>query len=183
MQSFSTKKELTFLPLARQTQKHLDKLIAAYDEIMGKRVLHNVKRRPPTESSIARINRQFGITLPASIIYFSQNSRYFHSGLGKDFDDPLHMLSLNRYCRKKRRRALRGQGRYPGQWVYSLPRYLIVLWGCTLDEDYICLDARQFDASTGEYVLTYWSPPRYEGNEPCYSSFIDYIQQIIDWNS
>jgi len=177
------KEELAFLPPTRQTQHHLDKLISAYDRIMGKRLLHDSKRFPPTEDSISRINKQFGINVPASIIYFSLNSHYFFGGLGKNFDDPEHMLSLNRYCRKKRRRALRGQGSYPGQWVYSLPRHFIVLWGCTLDEDYICLDASQFDVSTGEYVLTYWSPPRYEGNEPCYSCFIDYIQQFIDFNS
>lgn len=175
------KEGLALFPPDQQMQKHLDKLISAYDISMEKRFRHNKpKRFPPTESSIATINRKFGITVPASIIYFSQNSHYFYSGLGKNFDSPEHMLSLNSYCRKKRRRALRGQGNYPGQWVYSLPRHLIVLWGDRLDEDYICLDAHRFDKATGEYVLTYWSPPRYEGNEPCYSSFIDYIQKILN---
>lgn len=171
-----------YLPPNPLIKKRLDKLITLYDGAIDKDYsLSNQKRFPPTEDSVKIINKKFGITLPDLIIYFSQNSRYFYSGLGKDFDNHYHILRLNQHCRKMRRRALKGQGDYPGQWAYCLPTHFIVLWGSMMDDDYTCLDTSKFDTSTGEYELTYWSPPRYDKRYPRYSSFIDFIEQTVDF--
>lgn len=131
---------------------------------------------PPTTSSIRRINQTLSIQLPASLAWFVSNSSACHhwlASLGEDYDSHRHILRMASRTRRFRRRALGGSG----TWEYVKPASFIAI-NHGYDHDYDCLDVNSFDASTGEYAIQYWAPPRMFGN--CrFDSFPDYMASHI----
>ena len=131
---------------------------------------------PPTARSIRRINETLSIRLPDSLLAFVTQCGACHNwlaSLGEDFESELHILKVAARTRRIRRRIIGGKGR----WEYVRPP-LFVPFTHGYDDDYDCLDGASFDASTGEYVIRYWSPPRIFGGTG-YDSFPEYMEATI----
>ncbi len=150
-------------------------LIAAYN------ALHEHRDQsewafPPTQTSLERISEILKIRLPDALIEFSTETgatgRWLAS-LGEDYTSFCHILKLNKFCRKLRRRKIGGHG----QWEFVKPQNFIV-FNRGFDQDYDCFDTSAYNAESGEYEIQYWSPPRIFGDTR-YKSFNDYMESHI----
>ncbi|WP_257387174.1 SMI1/KNR4 family protein [Tahibacter caeni] len=100
-----------------------------------------------TPASIRRISEHFGITLPPLLVALARSSHYFtryFASLGRDYDDPGHIIRINSHWRRRRR-------------TRRVPRGLLIL-NHSYDDDYWCLDAAA-TCEPGAYPVYYWAPP------------------------
>ena len=105
------------------------KLIGAFDLLMSSPLQEAAS---PTAESVERINLQFGISLPDSLLRFARECRQYgawFASLGSDFDSPWHILNVNE------------RSRNPEDGAEALPEGLIV-FNVGFDQDYDCFDVR-----------------------------------------
>ena len=147
-----------------------DKQAEVFDLLVG----YTFEVAPPTRASIARINAGLGIELPPTLIDFAQRATKFgawFASLGEDFDNPLHILALNREYRVRQRKGDR--------YWRPMPRHL-VMFNHGHDDDCDCFDLRLPRSPQGEYWTTYWSPG--EDDRTIADNFPDYLdQQLLAW--
>ncbi len=139
--------------------------------------LYGLKLCRPTESSIKRINQTLKFELPKSLIYFAQKcmDNGLIASLGEDYENPYHIIQLNKELKKIRRRKIGEKGK----WEYVFPRNFIVFttW---CDDDWICFDLDAQNERSGEYEVVHWSPPRYFGKRE--SEFSKYLVSYLRYN-
>lgn len=134
-----------------------------YEEVIGP-IIHRAE--PPTPQSIERIESELELRLPKSLVKFATlapNYGNWFASLGADFDSLTHILAINR--------DLRADGTLPENYVAINVGY---------DDDYDCIDGQTFDAESGEYLITYWSPDLDPAEGEIYRDFPSYLLQQID---
>ena len=127
----------------------------------------------PTAGSIARINRELGIILPASFVEFAERCPAYTSlfaSIGEDLNSGYHILDVNRefHCDEPH---------------YSVPKWFVV-FNHGHDQDCDGFDSRRVGVD-GEYPVMYWSA--LEGLTfnnaawPVYSRFLDYLEFTLSY--
>ncbi len=149
----------------------LNELVKLFD-LLANGGLFDVQ--PPTDESIEHINRHFGISLPESLIEFAKRSKQFgtwFASLGEDYNNPFHIIRINRLFKRMRRQA------HGDKWRPAKPKaYILINHGH--DDDCDCLDAANWNKESGEYQIVYWYPGIKEIEER-YKSFSDYIEAFV----
>ena len=147
-----------------------EKQVEVFDLLMG----YTWDVAPPTAASIARINAELGIALPPTLIDFARRSQRFgawFSGLGEDYDNPLHILAMNREFHKRQRSGDR-------HWR-PMPKHLVI-FNHGHDDDCDCFDLRLPPSEQGEYWISYWSPG--EDDRSLADNFPDYLDHhLLAW--
>jgi len=127
---------------------------------------------PPTEASLNRISTVLRIRFPDLFVKLAmESSRFGHVflSLGEDYDSATHIISFNRYWRRRR-------------WTRRLPSDLVIISNGFMDEDFNCLVRPE----NGDEALAveYWSPapigyPKNGCRGPRYSSFDEYLEALV----
>lgn len=149
-------------------------LIKAFDLVVAP---YRIDTQRPTKQSIQLINEKLSIQLPSSLIEFALESRSYgnwFAGLGGDYNNPTHILNVNRFTRRIRRRRRRLGSQHGWEYVRPVDFIPITLG---FDSDYNCLNKQSFDVVSGEYSIYYWSPPRITSHIS--SSFVSYLEENI----
>jgi hypothetical protein len=147
-----------------------DRQVEVFDLLMA----HTFETSPPTPASIARINAELGIELPASLVDFARRSQKFGAwfcSLGEDYDNFLHILEMNRLFKARQRSGYK-------RWQRMPPHLVIFNHGH--DDDCDCFDLRLPRSPQGEYWIAYWSP--FEDDVSLADNFADYLDQhLLAW--
>jgi len=129
---------------------------------------------PPTEPSLERISTALRIRLPDLLVTLAGESSRFGQvflSLGEDYDSFTHIISYNRYWRRRRR-------------TRRLPEDLVIISNGFMDEDFDCLVRPKDGTVDGGLAVEYWSPapigyPRAGRRGPGYASFEEYLEALI----
>jgi len=129
---------------------------------------------PPTEASLNRISTVLRIRLPDLLVTLAkESSRFGHVflSLGEDYESPTHIISYNRYWRRRRR-------------TRRLPSDLVIISNGFMDEDFDCLVRPDKDQDNEGLAVEYWSPapighPKNGCRGPRYSSFEEYLEGLV----
>jgi hypothetical protein len=125
---------------------------------------------PPSEASIAHINKSFGIELPAAFIQFAHECPTYgtwFSSIGEDYDNYLHIFQINKVFREP-----------DPERKGELPPWLVII-NHGHDYDCDCLDTRAFNAETREYPIQYWHPRLRETRDP-HTTFQEYLSWHVE---
>ena len=148
----------------------LETLAKLFDLLSG----FEVPTQRPTEASIARINEHFGVELPANFIRFAKFSECYGSwfaGLGEDYQNEWHIIRINSFYRRLRRR------KHGDKWRSAKPKaYVVINHGH--DDDCDCIDTSDWNEDAGEYRIGYWTPGLERIDEP-YDSFLAYLNGLV----
>lgn len=129
-----------------------------------------------TPASIRRIGEHFGIALPPLLVELARRSHYFtrrFASLGRNYDDPEHIIRINSYWRRRRR-------------MRRVPRGFVILNNDRHDDDYWCLDTAAA-CGDGAIPVQFWSPqPRIyasESQRPVerYADFETFLRADLYW--
>ena len=129
---------------------------------------------PPTAASVRRINATLKIELPDAFVAFADKCADYgvwFAGIGKDYDNPLHILRLNQSFHA-------GGDSEPN----NLPDWL-VLFNHGHDGDCDCFDLRT-RTPTGEHPLLYYSVSESSQPQPPFEpitlapNFHDYLTAL-----
>ena len=129
---------------------------------------------PPTKASLDRITASLRIRLPDLLVTLAtESSRFGHVflSLGEDYESTAHIISYNRYWRRRRR-------------TRRLPEDLVIISNGFMDEDFDCLVRPKEGQDDGGPAVEYWSPaligyPRDGCRGPRYASFEEYLEALI----
>ena len=98
----------------------------------------------PSDSSLEKIQRELGFSVPSDFVEFARRCAVYagwFTSIGEDFDNPLHILSINR--------------RYRTAEYGGLPKDLVVI-NHGYDGDLTCYDLSNVDAE-GRISICYCS--------------------------
>ena len=145
----------------------IEELVAEYEKGIG---FDAHAALPPTPESVVYIEQALGFKLPKSMRRFadlSANYGNWLAGLGTDYDTPTHIVQVNR--------RLQNEGQIPQNFVAINVGY---------DGDYSCIDIETYDATTDEYLITYWASGVQLSECALSADFLCYMQEnLVFWRS
>ncbi len=144
---------------------NIEELAKKYDEAIGPIVC---RAEAPTTVSVTDIENTLNIKLPKSIVEFAKRTKNYGNWLasiGPDFDNPSHILNINK--------ELREEGEIPVNFVAINVGY---------DEDYECIDIETYNPYIDEYLITYWAKDVPLKESGLYGSFFEMMSDnIASW--